>query len=138
MHSTLFRRFEDLLGDGFHVPSVAVAFGSKTLAPAMDVIEREDAFVAELELPGMKPEDFQVELNDGVLTIRGERKQETEEKGKQFHRTERVFGSFERRIELPTAVEADKIEASYKDGVLTVTVPKVAGRKPRKVEVKAK
>jgi len=132
------RVFSSCLGEGFGVPSLSVALGSKSSAPAMDVTERDDAFVAELELPGMKPEDFQVELNDGVLSIRGERKQETEEKGRHFHRTERVYGSFERRIALPSAVDADKIDATYKDGVLTVTVPKLPGPKPHKVEVKAK
>ena len=138
LRGELDRLFEDFLGDGFHVPSLPAAFGTKALVPAMDVTERADAYVAELELPGLKPEDFHVELHDGVLSIRGERKQEKEEKGRHFHRTERVYGSFERRIALPTAVDADQVAASYKDGVLTVTVPKVAGPKPRRVEVQSK
>ena len=138
LRGELDRLFEDFLGDGFHVPTLPSAFGSKALMPAMDVTEREDAYVAELELPGMKPEEFQVELSDGVLSIRGERKQQKEEKGRHYHRVERVHGSFERRIALPAAVAADKIDAAYADGILTVTVPKVPGPKPHKVEVKAK
>jgi HSP20 family protein len=138
LRGELDRLFEDVLGDGFHVPSLPAAFGTKALVPAMDVTERADAYVAELELPGLKPEDFHVELQDGVLSIRGERKQEKEEKGRRFHRTERVHGSFERRIALPTAVDADQVAAAYEDGVLTVTVPKVAGPKPRRVEVQSK
>jgi HSP20 family protein len=138
LRGELDRLFEDFLGDGFHVPSLPAAFGTKALVPAMDVTERADAYVAELELPGLKPEDFHVELQDGVLSIRGERKQEKEEKGRRFHRTERVHGSFERRIALPTAVDADQVAAAYEDGVLTVTVPKVAGPKPRRVEVQSK
>ncbi len=138
LRGELDRLFEDFLGDGFHTPSLPSAFGSKALVPAMDVTEREDAYVAELELPGMKPDEFHVELNDGVLSIRGERKQERDEKRGHLHRTERVFGVFERRIALPAAVDAAKIDAAYQSGVLTVTVPKLAGPKPHKVEVKAK
>ena len=138
LRGELDRLFEDFLGDGFHVPSLPVASGAKALVPAMDVTERDDAYVAELELPGMKPEEFHVELDDGVLSIRGERKQEKSEKGRHFHRTERVHGSFERRIALPSAVDAGRIDAAYENGILTVTVPKVPGPKPHKVEVKAK
>jgi HSP20 family protein len=108
------------------------------LAPAMDVKERDDAYVAELELPGMKAEEFKIEVQEGVLSIRGERKLEKEEKTKRWHRTERLYGSFERRIALPNSVVAEKVDASYKDGVLTVTVPKSPDVKPKTIQVKTK
>ena len=111
---------------------------TKDFAPVMDLKERDDAFVAELEMPGMKAEDFKVEVLEGVLSIRGERKQEKEEKTKRWHRTERLYGSFERRVALPNQVDADKVDASYKDGVLTVTVPKAPGVKPKTIQVKVK
>ena len=138
LRGELDRLFDDFLGDGFLIPAAPAAFGAKVLAAPMDVTERDDAFVAELEMPGMKPEDFKIEVNDGVLLIRGERKHESEEKTKYWHRTERVHGSFERRIALPNTVDAERVDAAYKDGVLTVTVPKVPGPKPRSVQVKAK
>jgi HSP20 family protein len=131
------RLFEDFFGDGPLAAPVA-RLGAQTLVPAMDVKEREDAFVAELDAPGMKAEDFKIEVQDGVLVIRGERRQEREEKTKLWHRTERVFGSFERHISLPTTVDAEKIDASYKDGLLTVTVPKSPGAKPKTITVKAR
>jgi HSP20 family protein len=129
---------QDFFGDGIGCATPSASFADKGFAPAMDLKEREDAYVAEIEMPGMKAEDFHVEVLDGVLSIRGERKQETEEKTKQWHRSERVYGSFERRIELPSAVDAEKVEAVYKDGILTVTVPKAPGAKPRTIQVQVK
>ena len=131
------RLFEDYFSDGLPLPTAPVLFGTKGFVPAMDLKERDDAFVAELEMPGMKPEDFHVEVDEGVLVIRGERKQEKEEKTKQWHRTERVYGSFERHVALPSSVDAERVDASYKNGVLTVRVPKAPGSKPRTVQVKA-
>lgn len=133
------RLFQDFFGDSNGLlPRAASIVAPGNLVPPMDVKERDDAYVAELEMPGMKAEQFHVEVDDGVLAIRGERKVEKDEKGEHWHRSERAFGSFERRIALPAAVDAEKVDASYKDGVLTVTVPKVPGPKPRTVTVKAK
>lgn len=132
------RLFEGVFGDGSGVAAPAALFSKGGFAPAMDLKEREDAYVAEIEMPGMKPDDFKVEVQDGVLSIRGERKQETEEKTKQWHRSERVYGSFERRVALPSSVDAEKVEAAYKDGVLTVTIPKSPEAKPKSIQVKVK
>jgi len=131
------RLFEDFFGDAV-VAAPPLRLGANGLVPAMDVKERDDAYVAELEVPGMKAEDFKVEVQEGVLVIRGERRQEKEEKTKLWHRTERVYGQFERHVGLPTAVDPEKVDAAYKDGVLTVTVPKAPGARPRTVTVKAR
>lgn len=137
LRGELDRLFEDFFGEGF-VAAAPASFAGKGFAPVMDVTEREDAYVAEVEMPGMKAEDFRVEVLEGVLSIRGERRQEKEEKTRRWHRTERVYGSFERRIALPSSVDAEKVEAAYKDGVLKVTVPKTPGTKARTVPVKVK
>ena len=112
----LFRR-----GDGF---------------PAVDVAEDDKAVMLTAELPGMKEEDVEVVLRDDMLTVRGEKKSEREEKKENYHLTERRYGAFERTFRLPETADADKIKASIEDGVLTVTVPKKAAAK--KVEKKIK
>jgi HSP20 family protein len=136
LRGELDRLFEDFFGDGFGSPISPSLIATKDFAPVMDLKERDDAYVAELEMPGMKAEDFKVEVLEGVLSIRGERKQEKEEKTKRWHRTERLYGSFERRVALPNLVDAEKVDASYKDGVLTVTVPKAPGAKPKTIQVR--
>ncbi len=105
--------------------------------PAANIAETETAFEVTLELPGMKAEDFKVELKKGELWISGEKRDEKEEKGKTFHRIERSYGEFRRLIPLPGEVAEDKIEAEYKEGVLKVVVPKSEKVKPRRVEVKS-
>jgi HSP20 family protein len=107
----------------------------EVFAPRINVVEDQTQYEISVELPGMKSEDFHVEMEGGELRISGEKKFETEEKGKTFHRVERHFGSFHRLIPLPSAVAADKITAQYKDGVLTVKVPKTEEAKPRKIDV---
>jgi HSP20 family protein len=103
----------------------------------MNVAETEERYEVTVELPGMKPEEFQVELKNGQLWISGEKKEEREEKGKTFHRVERRYGEFRRVIPLPTPVEEGRIEAQYKDGVLHVILPKAAEARPKHIEVKA-
>ena len=107
-----------------------------TWAPPVDIQETEHEYVVKADLPDMKKDDVKVELNDGVLTVKGERKQEKEEKGKQFHRIERAYGEFVRRFVLPTEVDAPKVAADFKDGVLTVHLPKTAASNPKAIEVK--
>jgi HSP20 family protein len=104
--------------------------------PAVDIQETDKEYLIKAELPDMKKEDVKVEMVDGVLTIEGERAQEKEEKGKKFHKVERTYGKFVRQFTLPTEVEATKVQAEYKDGVLNVHLPKTAGAKPKAVEVK--
>jgi HSP20 family protein len=104
--------------------------------PRINFVETDTHFETTVELPGMKPEDFHVELEGNELKISGEKKEEKEETGKTFHRVERRFGEFRRAIPLSTTVDADKIAAEYKDGVLTVTVPKTEAAKAKKIEIK--
>jgi HSP20 family protein len=103
----------------------------------VNVAETETAYEVTLELPGMKPEEFKVELKDRDLWITGEKKEEKEEKGKTFHRIERSYGEFRRVIPLPGEVAEEKIAAEYKEGVLHILVPKTEKAKPRRVEVKS-
>ena len=113
--------------------------GEKVLAftPRTNIAETESGYEITVDLPGMKSEDVNVELKEGHLWIWGRREQETEEKGKTYHRVERQYGEFRRVIPLEDAVEADKIDAEYKEGVLTVRLPKSEASRPRRIEVKS-
>jgi len=103
--------------------------------PSVDVVQNKDSVIVKAEVPGMKKEDIEVTLHEGVLNIAGERKEETVRDEGNTHRTERFFGKFQRSITLPAPVKGDKIQASYKDGVLTVTLPKTEEAKPKQIEV---
>lgn len=103
--------------------------------PALDVYEDKESFTVKAELPGMKKEDIEVSLHDGALTISGERKSEEKHEDSGVCRAERFFGRFQRAVVLPAPVAADKIRAQYKDGVLTVTLPKTEEAKPKKIDV---
>jgi HSP20 family protein len=107
--------------------------------PAMDIVETDKAYEITAELPGMSESDVQVVASGGGLTIKGEKKEEKEEKKKDYYLSERRYGSFERRLQIPEGADADKIEATFKKGVLTVTLPKKSeAQKPeKKIEVKA-
>ena len=105
-------------------------------APRVDIAETDKAFVIKAEIPEVKKEDVQVTVDNGVLAIRGERKQEKEEKGKKFHRVERYYGSFTRSFTLPDNVDETKISASFKDGVLNLQIQKTEEVKPKSIEVK--
>lgn len=108
-------------------------------APAVDIVEKDNAYEMTADLPGFDEKNIEVKLQNGSLSIKGECKSEKEEKKKDYHLTEREFGSFERRFTLPEGVDPDKIEASLKKGVLTVTLPKKpeAQKPAKKIEVKA-
>jgi HSP20 family protein len=108
-------------------------------APAVDVAETDKAYEIAAELPGMSDKNVEVKLADGVLTIKGEKQEEKEEKKKDYYLHERSFGSFQRAFQVPDGVDADKIEASFKNGVLTVTLPKSAQaqKTAKKIDVKA-
>jgi HSP20 family protein len=103
--------------------------------PALDVQENKDNYTIRVELPGLRREDIEVGLEDGTLTISGERKTETPNEGTEVHRQERFYGKFSRAITLPTAVTADKVKAQYKDGILTVTLAKAEEAKPKQIIV---
>jgi HSP20 family protein len=105
-------------------------------APALDVYEDKDNVLVKAELPGLKREDIDVSLQDGALVISGERKIEKVEEGVEVHRQERFYGKFQRALTLPEPVAADKVKADYKDGILTITLPKTEEAKPRKIDVR--
>jgi HSP20 family protein len=105
-------------------------------APAFDVYEEKDNFTVKAELPGMKKEDISVSLHEGNLIISGERKSETKSEGTAVYRSERFFGKFQRAVPLPPTIDAKSVKAEYKDGILTVTLPKTEEAKPKQIEVK--
>jgi HSP20 family protein len=103
--------------------------------PALDVQENKDNYTVRVEVPGLRREDIEVALEDGALTISGERKPEVPVEGTEVHRQERFYGKFSRVITLPTVVAADKVKAQYKDGILTVTLVKAEEAKPKQIIV---
>ena len=103
--------------------------------PTLDLYEDKDNLVIKVELPGMKREDIEVSLHEGSLSISGERKSEEKHKEADVYRTERFFGRFQRTVTLPAPVAADKVKAQYKDGILTVTLPKTEEAKPKRIDV---
>ena len=116
------------------------AFGSGTatagaFSPALDVEETEDAFTLHVELPGVAPDDVEVSLEENVLTIAGERSFYADKTSDGFRRVERSFGRFHRAVRLPDRVDGERVEASYRDGLLTITVPKAEYSKPRRIHV---
>jgi HSP20 family protein len=110
-------------------------FGDWT--PSLDISETKDALTVKAEIPGIDSKDISVSLDGQVLTIKGEKKHEKEEKDEQYYRTERAYGAFARTVRLPTSVDASKVTASYKNGLLTVTMPKAPGAKGNLIPVKA-
>ena len=105
--------------------------------PSTNLAETEEGYEVSVELPGLKPEDFNVELKEGQLWISGEKKEEHEDKGKNYHHIERRYGQFRRVIPLPDAVDTENVDAEYKDGILRIRVAKSESAKPRRIEVKA-
>jgi HSP20 family protein len=122
----------------FESPLSELAGTSQLLSgwtPALDVYEDKDSYIVKAELPGMKKEDIEVSFHDGSLSLSGERKSETKHEDAEVYRAERFFGRFQRTVSLPAAVAADMIKAAYKDGVLTVTLPKTEEAKPKQIDV---
>lgn len=106
--------------------------------PAADIVERDDDYVVKLELPGVKKSEVKITIEDNLLTVSGEKKQESELKEKEHYRVERSYGAFRRSFTLPSTIEGDKIEAAYEDGILTISLPKAEESKPRAIEIKVK
>jgi len=104
-------------------------------APALDVVEEKDNFLVKIDLPGLRKDDVSVTIQDNFLTIKGERKYDAEKKETNFYHRERVHGTFARTIELPTTVDAGKVLATFRDGVLHVTLPKTEAAKPKEIQV---
>ena len=130
-------RLNALLDDAFSGwPGNGVA--TSAWVPAVDVFEDKESLKIVAELPGLKPEDVKITMENNTLTLRGEKKQIAEEKNERVHRYERSYGSFERSFALPNTVDAEKVAAAFENGVLTVTLPKAEKAKPREIAVAAK
>jgi HSP20 family protein len=106
--------------------------------PLLDLEETKDDFIIRAEIPGMKKEDVKISLTGDKLRISGERSREKEEKGKTYHRMERAYGRFERVLTLPAEIDASKVKASYKEGLLEVTLPKTERVKPKEIGIDIK
>jgi HSP20 family protein len=148
LRSEVDRLFEDFQHDFWPSPFRQPFFGLQPLlqrelswgaTPAVDIVESDKSYDVTAELPGMDEKNIEVKLTNGNLLIKGEKQEEKEEKKKDYYLHERHFGSFERRFRVPDGVDADKIEASFKKGVLTVTLPKTAEaqKAEKKIAVKA-
>jgi len=126
--------FEDFFGDDWGLP----ALRTEEWAPAVDVSETEDAITVKAEIPGVNQDDIEISLTGDVLTIKGKKEEEKEEKGRSFHRIERCYGSFSRSFTLPSTVDQDNVKASYNKGVLEITLPKKAEAKAKTIKVNVK
>ena len=133
---SLSNRLSRLLNDGLGSADWQLRdSASAAWVPAVDILEEPEAIRIMAEVPGVKPEDVNISLENNVLTIHGSKQQIAEERTERVHRYERTYGAFERSFTLPTTVDAGNIKASYEHGVLTVTLPKVEKAKPRQIEV---
>ena len=136
--ATLQNEMNRLFGTFFDTPTTAMNGNTthvRRWIPAMDLVETDEHFVLRADLPGLTEQDVNIELEDRVLTVSGERKAEHEEKQEGFYRVERATGSFSRSLTLPEGVEADAISATFDKGVLEVRIPKPEQRKPRRVAI---
>jgi len=120
----------------FGRPTTAVApTGERMWAPAVDVREDKDNLTLSFEIPGIRDKDVDVSITDDLLSVRGERRFEREVKDESYHRLERVYGKFERNVQLPMPVQSDKVKAVYRDGVLEITLPKAEEVKPKQIKI---
>lgn len=124
------RLFQDSLSRLFSEPTA-----SRPWAPAVDIFENENELIVKADLPEVDPKNVGIQIENGTLTVKGERRFEEQKNGKAFHRIERGYGSFVRAFTLPDTVDADKVKADYKNGVLTITLPKKEVAKPKTVTV---
>jgi HSP20 family protein len=132
---TLREAMDRLFDDAFTRP---VEFGGTWQIPAIDLYQTDDEIVVKAALPGMKADEVQISITDNVLTLKGEVKEKTEKKEKAYHLREQRYGAFERSVALPSDVIADKAQAEFEDGVLTISLPKAEEVRPKMITVKAK
>jgi HSP20 family protein len=139
--SSLIRRFDPFAEMSRLQDEMGNLFGGDArragFTPAVDIYEDKEGFHVKAELPGLKPEEVHVNVENNMLTLRGERKLEKEDKREGYHRIERAYGSFQRSFVLPNSADAEKVQAEMKDGVLAVLIPKKATAQARRVEVKS-
>jgi HSP20 family protein len=121
---------------GLHAQQGSGREGTAAWAPPLDISERKDAYLVTVELPGVEADDLDITLEDGLLTIQGERHFAHDSSEQQFHRVERRYGAFRRAITLPAQVQAEQIQASFENGVLQIVVPKMEEAKPKRIQVR--
>ena len=132
---TLREAMSQLFEESFVSPSVSRR-GQGGFVPALDLSETPDGYLVEVAAPGLKPEDVQITLENNILMIKGELRQESQDKQRNFHRVERRYGAFQRTITLPSTVKSDAIKAELTNGVLRLDIPKAEEVKPRRIDVK--
>ncbi len=130
------RREMDRFWDSFFERRPMKAEEGLEFLPALDLAETDNELVVKCEVPGLEPKDIDISLSDGMLTIKGEKKQEREEKKADYHLVERSYGAFTRSIQLPKEVQSDKINASYKNGILKITLLKSEEAKKKEIKIK--
>ena len=130
------RRDIDRLWNSFFERGTLRGEDGREWLPSLDVAETKNEIVVKAEVPGLEPKDIDISLSDGLLTIKGEKKQEREEKEENYHLVERNYGSFTRSIRLPNEVQSNKINASYKNGVLKIVLPKSEEAKKKEFKIK--
>lgn len=128
-------RINELFEDAFGRTRAQQRAAAGVWYPPVDILESKDSYLIRAELPGMRNEDLKTEVNEGILTLSGERKLEDPADGVEYHRVERVTGKFSRSFHVPQTVNPDSIKATYKDGILEVQVPKADEAKPRQIAI---
>ena len=128
-------QFERFLREALSPVSGEGADSTRTWAPPVDIFENGDNLVLKAELPGVNPDEVEIRVEDNTLYLKGERRFEKEVKEQNYHRIERTYGTFTRSFSLPNSVDADKVSANYKDGVLTLTMPKKEEAKPKTIKI---
>jgi HSP20 family protein len=129
------REFDRLFKEAFSPFFGEGGLSTRTWAPPVDIYETENDIVLKAELPGIDPKDVEVRVEDSTLYLRGERKFEKEVKDEDYHRVERSYGSFARSFSLPNSINTEKVKAEYKDGLLTLTLPKREEAKPKTIKI---
>ena len=114
------------------------AFITSDWIPAVDIAEHDNEYLVKLELPGVSKDDVKITMQNNILSVRGEKKNEKDSKGSNYHRVERSYGAFQRTFALPSTVKADRIDASYSDGILTIVLPKAEEARAKQIDVKVK
>lgn len=133
----MLERYTQATGRGLGKTGMGTELGFTDWSPTVDIEESGDAYLIRADLPGVAKDDIEVNLENGVLSISGEKKVEKETgKGTRQHRTERFHGTFSRRFTLPSAIDAERVNADYKNGVLTLSIPKLEEEKSKKIDIK--
>ena len=133
--SSIHERMNRLFGEAFGPARAQEEGWIRSWEPAVDIYETDDAIVVKAEVPGVEREQVHVEVKDGILTLRGERKFERDVKEESYHRVERSYGTFLRSFSLPVSVDQDQVKATFRDGVLEVELPKKEQAKPKQIQV---